>query len=632
MNNKEMTARRRYVASRKPLGKSANENTSERVQHSKRRRPWGGVLSPATFRACSVLTVAVVIGVLWNWFDESLDPVVHRFLKQICTAADDAVFCHPSLTPSRRTQRATKRIKTGEVILVVARHLQLWDLDALRDPFIRNELLTARLTNGDALPNSAFLAAHLAYKRKLAIQQNSDFNPILRNYLTDVLPSYDDYAAFHPILWPEDELDSALGPYSSTFSHVMMFRRLVHDEYDAFTRVSTEFNQLIDRSEYLTARLNVLTRSFGTGPLPVTASGSEQPSQLTTSEIALYQNVGGLTLEHGSHAMVPVLDLYDHHASPNVGFSYDADRECFVISAIASIAPGFEVMDSYGKRTDSDLFARYGFVNGDGSEWTQASIALWHSVHASGSSQGLSKETSRILRYLQYDDGYQACIDPFQDDEAAWNFKKWKFAYLMSIAGKENHWVAQMSPRDKDSKPGRSTNGPITLEPPPDAHLDGDLQFNGNLLFGTCRLISLTHRDYNGNATRMIQDALRSESSVDGETFVLLPTNDALEYRTQMCIARFASTALSRFNTTLEEQRRLVGRLNREAFGTRKWTVEHIRLGEMQTLEMLKQVAFSALRKTFGENGVDNARRSDDPAFQMRDRPCHPDLLRPLLT
>jgi hypothetical protein len=579
-----------------------------------------------------VLTVAVVVGVFWNWFDESLDPVVHRFLKQICHAADDAVFCHPALIPSRRTQRATKRIKSGEVILVVPRHLQLWDLDALRDPFIRSELLSARLTNGDALPNAAFLAAHLAQKRKLATHQHSDVNSILRNYLTEVLPSYNDYVAFHPILWPEDELVSALGPYSSTFSHVMMFRRLVHDEYDAFTRVSSDFLQFIDRSEYLTARLHVLTRSFGTGPLPVTTSGSEHPSQFTTSEIEMYQKVGGLTLEHGSHAMVPVLDLYDHHASPNVGFSYDAGREGFVISAIASIAPGFEVMDSYGKRTDSDLFARYGFVNGDGSEWTQASIALWHSVHESGSSQGLAKEKPRILRYLQYDDGYEACIDPFQDDEAAWNFKKYKFAYLMSIAGMESHWIAHMSPRDRNSKPGRSTNEPITLEPPPDAHLDGDIQFDGNVLFGTCRLISLTHLDYNGNATQMIQDALRSESSVDGEPFVLPPTNDALEYRTQMCIARFASTALSRFNTTLEEQRGLVARLNREAFGTRKWTVEHIRFGEMQTLEILKQVAFSALRKAFGENGVDNARWSSDPAFQMRDRPCHPDLLKPLFT
>jgi hypothetical protein len=48
-------------------------------------------------------------------------------------------------------------------------------------------------------------------------------------------PTYDDYAAFHPVLWPKDGLVETLRPFSSTFSH-------------AFTRVSIEVNQLIDRS------------------------------------------------------------------------------------------------------------------------------------------------------------------------------------------------------------------------------------------------------------------------------------------------------------------------------------------------------------------------------------------------
>lgn len=622
-----MTARRKGVTNRKhPETPATTATTStEKTRKSKRRRPCRGVLSHATLQACAVLTVAIIIGILWNWFDESVDPDVHRFLKQICNAADDSVFCHPALMPSRRTQRATRKIKRGEVVLVVPRHLQLWDLDALRDPFVRKELLGARINNGEPLPNAAFLAAHLARERQKAIHQNSDLHPILFNYLIKVLPSYDDYAAFHPILWTEQELVTSLGHYSSTFSHVMMFRRLLHEEYDAFTRASTAFSNLVDRSDYLTARLHVLTRSFGTGPLPVT--GSESPSQPSSSEIEMYKTVGGLSLEQGSHAMVPVLDLFDHHASPNVGFSYSADREGFVISAVSNIAPGFEVMDTYGKRTDSDLFARYGFVNGDGSEWTQASLALWHSVQASESSRGLEREKPQILRYLQYDDGYRSCVGQ-NDDEDAWTFKKWKFAYLLSIAGKESFWIAHMSPRDKNSKPGRSTNEPITLNPPPDVHMERNLQFNGTTLFGTCRLLSLTHFDYNGNATELLKDALDRESSVAG---VLPPTNDALEYRTQMCVARIASTAMSRFNTTLGEQKELVARLNQEAFGSRRWTVEHLRYGEMQTLEMLKQVAFSALRNTFGEKGVDLARKSDDPAFHMRDKPCPPEMLRTLL-
>lgn len=89
------------------------------------------------------------------------------------------------------------------------------------------------------------------------------------------------------------------------------------------------------------------------------------------------------------------------------------------------------------------------------------------------------------------------------------------------------------------------------------------------------------------------------------------------------CLAQ-ASIALQRFGSTVPKQREKVAELNREAFQSRNWTVEHLRLGEMQTLEALRGFAFSGL-------GAFTDDVKTQPSYTVRKNPCSPLSLQILL-
>ena len=689
-------------------------------------------LHPRTRQAVMILVVAMLTGILWNWWDnnyinnneqEDADPTVQSLLQTLCqTSTTTSFYCHPSLIPTARTQKATQLIQAGQVVLKVPRQYQIWDLDAFVDnPIVRQELVHARIQrrrrqqqqqqqhssssishqddydDNEPLPSAAFLAAHLALLLLLLTEEKTqnhnvsttsdDDNDKYRHaYYNDqiwqsywnVLPTFEQYQQFHPLVWSQQELEEELlllGGGGATLSksyslyaytHVMSFRQLLQDEYRALTEASATFKRLVSPTDYFTARLHVMTRSFGTGPLDTTITNNNNNDNSDTMQA--YADAAGISLDHGFHAMVPILDLYNHHANPNVGFRYDntQQQQAFVITAITDIAPGDHIRDSYGKRTDADLFARYGFVNGDGSDWTQASLALWHTVqiqhpeqqqHQQQQQQPLRKSWSRkerslIARYLQYDDGYEHCVGPpplnkihETDDEyakQAWQLKQLKYQYLLSIAAAdESRWVFHMSPRAKDARPDSSyqdnnsikkRNNTTQQQLPPALDLH-TIQFDGNAIFGTCRLLTLTHDDYHGNATGMLKAALQSEldnvassSSKHSKAYHWLPpTQDALEYRTLLCVARMAATALQQFGMSIAQQQQLI---NTMSVGSKHWIVAHVRLGEMQSLDMLKQVAFAGLRHTFGEDALNI---NDDYAYRMRDHPCPPNFLRSLV-
>jgi SET domain len=575
-----------------------------------------------TIQAAGILILAIGTSVVWNrWSIENDFGPLSIFLKLIC--GDASTFCHLAMAARRRTLAAVRgMIHKHETILEIPRHLTIWDLDALRDPWIQQELFAARILGTTPLPSAAFLAAYLARRlfpapspdagviTNTAQQDNWNGNhPILQEYLS-ILPNTVDDFAFHPILWPDQELEVLLGTYTSTYDHVIGLRRTVNDEYTAFAKASTDFASQISYEQYQVARLNVLTRSFGTGKL--------QSSDVPEDEIVYYRTTAGVDLSNGCHAMVPILDMYNHHAKPNVDFSYHSNKHAFVVTAVRVIPAGAEIFDSYGKRTDSDLFAKYGFVNGDGSEYTQASLALWHHVDPdsyASRSNDLLQLNKQLLRYLQYDDGYESCVLQL-DADAAWELKRLKYRHLRMVAILPQRWVVRMPPRDMMSRPGTSSQRPITLQPP--AFDMRHLQFDGSILFSTCRLIVLTHGDYNGTAVELLQANLQNSS------FVLPPTRDALEFRTLMCIARMAQTALGRFGVTMQAQLDQVSALNRAAFQSSNWTIAHLRLGEIQTLEALKQTAFAGLRSF--QDRIDS-----EPAFSMRDNPCPLQALQSLL-
>lgn len=625
-------------------------------------------VSSVTVGSGVILIVALLVRHLWVYLvvdsnapDIVYNDTVHSFLATFVCKAEGG-FCHSALEPTRRTQRPRKDIRPGEVILTVPRQLQIWDLDALRDPFVQEHLSGARhKQTGNALDSGAFLAVYLARRLKQVQDKKDNIatpvtteNERMNPYL-NVLPTYDDFSAFHPALWEQKDVEELLGKYSSTYAIVQGYRDMIQSEYEAFVSVSDTFQAEVSEKEYVTMRLNVMSRSFGTGP-PGPQEARPGSSRNMSNEIKQYQSQFGVDLSLGGcRAMVPILDMYDHHARPNVEWRYQSKQRAFVIYATSAFSSGIpagqEIMDSYGKYTDPHLFARFGFVNGDGSEYTQASIASLHrmldvdmkqqfsylpvsssaaaadvssTTGTIGKDEWRSQQAKELARYLLFDDGYPECI---QKDaaSAAYKLKQLKLQHLQQIANIGNRWILRMPPRSPLSKPGKSTATPITATttnvPVVVPKFDNqNLKFDGSKLISTCRLMVLTEDDFGGKAIHILKEVI--ENNTAATTFVVERQSTALEFRALKCLARLSGMALSRYGgRTIQDEVGLLANSQTEPllFGTRNWTATHLRLGEMQTLELIHKISMSGVSEMRQRFEREKGERSK---IFTRQKPC----------
>lgn len=490
--------------------------------------------------------MAIIASIGYNYFTDSVpDPVMRQFWSRICRVA----HCTAAIHPTGRTLQANRPVRAGEALIEIPRSVQLWDLDALRSEFVRNNnLLHARhdQTN-NPLSTAAYLAVYLAYLHKqsskgtwgntsISFGGNTYYSmdQIHQTYLK-LLPNVEQFKD-HPLLWDEHDVIELLNYHSFNFRVFTAFQDMIVSEYQAFNRANPNLigENGINFQEYKVARLQVLTRSFSPGYV-----GAQD---LDDKERLFYRERLGVDFTRGCHAMVPILDMLNHHPNPNVVYSYDQKKQQFVVSARKALKPDFELHDSYGKFSDSHLFARYGFVNGDGSGYTQASIALFHKMlnfsleeefsylprHGSGSTEALqairNMQRKELKRYLQYDDGYAHCIpDKDQADPDEWELKQLKLEHLVNIANDAHRWVIQVSPRNPHGQPAQTSKTVISKIPP--SFDMRNLRMNMSPLVETCRLISLVNSDYNGEAIRVLRDHLGDPN------FRVEEGNNALEYR-----------------------------------------------------------------------------------------------------
>ena len=304
-------------------------------------------VNQSTIHAALVLLVAIATAIVWNALD-TVDPAVRLFLRTICQEA----YCNDVLRPTHRTQKTIRDIPSGQRLVEIPRRFLLWDLDALRNDFIEQELFSARIFGRQPLGADVFLSAYIA----LLQQNKTELSPILQSYL-DILPSFDDFAEYHPILLGKRNLTTILGEQTYSFQLIQHKQAMIHLEYEALTNVSRAFADKCSFSEFVAARLAVTTRSFGTGRLHENERDDQGQFDSLSQEMEYYQQKAGVNLTSGSFAMVPILDLYNHHARPTVGYSYDPVRRAFVIRSIAALKAGHELWDSYGKHSDPHLYA-----------------------------------------------------------------------------------------------------------------------------------------------------------------------------------------------------------------------------------------------------------------------------------
>jgi hypothetical protein len=638
---------------------SANKNKlSSTMTQSQQMTAYGAV----------VLVVSIVAGMLWNSTldDAAVDPSIQAFWRAVCQTAS----CGRMISPTRRTLRAVRPVRPGEAVVEIPRSLQIWELDALRSDPVRTEnLLAARhdLTK-NALAGGAYMAAHLVMEQKrlsgstnhsiddmgyneTGLSQDSD--QVMASYLQS-LPPLEDLKETHPIFMSRAELRTLLGHHSWNFAVVVMYQEMVESEYAALSAASAMFASRISKDEYKTSRVHVLTRSFNPGPQACLSSQEGLTKEEQEDIETRWGMAKGTLFAEGCHAMVPILDMLNHHPQPNVVYKFDIDKLAFVISAKDKIPVKWELMDSYGMYTDAHLFAKFGFVNGDGSGFTQASIAVFHRpldvqikneftlVPNAAEDHNVKKKSEggddeeedgifslvedsmrskmkipdfqkpELKRYLQYDDGYAECV---QKDKHPYKFelKQLKWYHLSKIANDPKSWTAVLSPRSPLSKPAASSELLITEQPP---QIDPrNLGVDVTRLVETCRLLALTTDDYDGKAVQVLKD------NMFNDTFVVQGGSPALEYRALMFLGRLASTALLQYNISPKDEYDRVVQLNKEnAFPAKNWTAAQLRLGEMQSLHAISGIAFSNAKRW--EVEAKKEKESGTFFFKMREKSC----------
>lgn len=617
-----------------------------------------------TAGGAAVLIAAIVAGILLNKQDApQVDPALRSFWSVVCNsnsnnmngASTTAAVCHKVVRPTRRTLEVSHRpILPGEILVEIPRTIQIWEHDALRsevmtlsdrssdsstDDTKRLTLLDARHElSKNKLAGGAYLAAYLSWEKKRLIASSetstsTTASPELDNFSSlrvayfNALPTREELT-YHPILANRTELKTLLGHHSWTYAVVVMMQEMVTSEYKALVNVSSEFGSAISRQDYEVARIHVLTRSFNPGPDVCQQEVSEKERVLWSGKLIETDSPTKESLfQYGCHSMIPILDALNHHPQPNVVYQYDSTKKAFTIRSKTKIAVGWELMDSYGKFSDSHLFARYGFVLGDGSGHTQASIAVFHRPLDVGLGSNeftlipvAAKKLDHLTvipdfqkrdlkKYLKYDDGYLACVKKGSNPKA-YELKRWKWKHLARIANDPDKWTITLGPRSPDSKPPKSSDHFIVTAPP---KIDPrkNLRMDMSSVVATCRLLALTTDDYDGNALQVLKD------NINNSTFVVDHGNESLEYRALMFLGRLASTALMQYQTSVQAEYDRVAELNQGELHSRKWTAAHLRLGEMQSLQALSGIAFGHARKW-----EHTAKTDTTGAFQIREKSC----------
>ena len=608
---------------------------------------------------------------IWNQTDPKLTRINEFLSEYLCHQNQTTAsvifssYCHPLLQPSplRRTHYTAKTksnrvMKKGEIVLVLPRDLLIWDLDAMRNKeFVQQELFNARHgSTGNAIDSGGFLASFLLYKQKLlnySWSRDNNDHSIMDEIGTDrldqryfleymnILPTHDNSQSDtpHPVLWSHDKIEALFGKLTISHRLINAYKDMIRSEYLAFCKSSSNFRNNINEEEYTSMRINVMSRSFGPGP-----PGIEEQfeSETLDKELQFYQVSSGVNLTKGCRAMSPILDMWDHHAKPNVQWMYKKNQRSFVIKVIENqIRPWNDIMVSYGTYTDSHLNAKFGFVNGDGSGHTELSIASMHQlldvglgqqysymVHDSDGAYYPSEEmkalqSKHLLQYLISDDGYEECIDTNTNPEG-YALKILKFKHLQVIANKLERWTVKFKPRDENSKPSTMSKIPIQSEAP---RFDPrKVQFDGSKIIPTMRLLALTNEDFDGKAIEVLTKALADDTV---ESFVVPRQSDELEYRALIWLARLTAMELRKYPTSIRKD---MERLSSSAvlFQSSEWTAMQVRLGEMQTLESLRSIALSGTRQML-ERIKNKKGNLDTPALVVREKVCDFELTATLL-
>lgn len=176
-------------------------------------------------------------------------------------------------------------------------------------------------------PKHSFLSTFLLQEKK---NKDSFWKPYL-----DILPS--DYDSM-PIFFSEEDLAWLHG--SPFLTQVKDKVSDLKKDYEAIINVAPEFATNTFK-EFCWARMTAASRIFG----------------IVIGEVK-------------TDAFVPLADMLNHRRPKQTSWSYNNEREGFIIESLENIKKGEQIYDSYGKKCNSRFFLHYGFIvmDNDGNE------------------------------------------------------------------------------------------------------------------------------------------------------------------------------------------------------------------------------------------------------------------------
>jgi hypothetical protein len=471
---------------------------------------------------------------------------------------------------------------------------------------------------GDSLdPTSkraALLSAYLALLRNKGVPATSR----LQSSVVSALPSYHEYASYHPVLTDLTQIKITLGEHSPAFQRLVHTRESLNREYDSFASTSTKFAHRVSLEDYLSCGIAVQSRAF---EIPNTKSDVEM------EERTFYQQTLGIDFSSGVVSIEPVNDWMNSHANNNVKVGgYDVKKRSGQAWSTKVIPKGQELINSYGEQFDYVLFSQYGYVPPDGTGSSIAWLFVYHDISLMGGLAGGSVASHSLpsldglVPYLQTDYGYVECIRK-ESQPDAFELKRLKLLYLQRIATDRDWWVLPLPPRTSTGDTPVSTTeisrdykvpsfGPDVYE-----YLDA----NALRISLPCRLITLTGGDLE-DASALLKQDLKTlkESPTPLQTPVLrleeLEVPIDWMIRTIHCMRTLASTQLRKYKMSVEDQENHVMTLAENGtWNTLEWYVAHMKLEEMQSLEAISNWALGALEIVADIEGV---------SLDVRSEPC----------
>ncbi|MBK7074329.1 MAG: SET domain-containing protein [Myxococcales bacterium] len=220
--------------------------------------------------------------------------------------------------PSGRGMVATRPIAAGEVVARIPRAL-LITREHARASSVGRQLRDA---NVELSSSHATFAAWLCVEARRA---TSPYAPYLRS-----LPAAYDGFAIHA---PADERALLRGTLTGD-RLALLEHDLARDHALAAARARLMAG--VDRATFTWARLCVGSRAFA-----VTIDGV------------------------ATNALVPLADLINHAPAPVTRWAYDQEAAAFTLTAVADVAAGAELTDSYGAKSNGQLAVQYGFTVDD---------------------------------------------------------------------------------------------------------------------------------------------------------------------------------------------------------------------------------------------------------------------------